>query len=176
MGSVRQQYCQQYNILLVLKELWRSNEELFKPRKVSIESRYKGRRELLQMEGLKWRCMIFLLIRTNQNATEILETFMCVMLEHNTTVHASYVEEIKLDGFDLATIMIRDKCFLLELFISQLNEWNSKLLSLLSLDLFLPYFLGQEVTTTYMDRMKSNLILVENQIPLFILCFNYFFP
>lgn len=110
MGSVRQQYCQQYNILLVLKELWRSNEELFKPRKVSIESRYKGRRELLQMEGLKWRCMIFLLIRTNQNATEILETFMCVMLEHNTTVHASYVEEIKLDGFDpMAPMMLERK-------------------------------------------------------------------
>ncbi|TKY65854.1 UPF0481 protein [Spatholobus suberectus] len=132
LGSVvSQQYCQPYSISIVPEELRKQNEDASEPKVVSIGPRYKGRRDLLPMKEVKWRhihiCMSFL-NQTQREATEILETCMRVMLEHDAAVRASYVEELKLDSFDLATTMLYNGCFLLELLISASHEQGIKLL------------------------------------------------
>ncbi|TKY65857.1 UPF0481 protein [Spatholobus suberectus] len=171
LGAVDKRFCQPYSICIVPDELRKWNEDAYAPNVVSVGPRYKGRRELLQMEEIKWRCMLSLLNRTKQDAREGLETCMQAMLELDAAVRASYGEEIKLDRYDLATIMVYDGCFLLELLVSGSREWNLRLECRM-----LPPGPGAEVGK--MAVVLSDLTLLENQIPLFILykLFQLLFP
>ncbi|KAL5077083.1 hypothetical protein RYX36_016067 [Vicia faba] len=113
LSAVRKETCQPYSIPVVPGNLRKWNESAYIPKVVSIGPQYKGKRELLQMEEIKWRCVTTLLSRTF--GLDAIEKCMEAVLELDATVRASYVDEITLDRYALATNMVFDGCFLLAL-------------------------------------------------------------
>ena len=159
LGAVRKETCQPYSIPVVPDDLRKWNESAYMPKVVSIGPRYKGRRELLQTEEIKWRCVSSLLSRTF--GLDAMERCMEAVMELDAAVRASYVDEITLDRYALATTMVFDGCFLLELLICE---------SKLDAEIPIPFnciSLGIEVKK--MEYVITDLLLLENQIPIFIL-------
>ncbi|CAJ2640468.1 unnamed protein product [Trifolium pratense] len=159
LGAVRKETCQPYSIPVVPDELRKSNETAYMPKVVSIGPIYKGKKELLPMEEIKWRCLTSLLSRTFGQDT--IATCLDTVIKSDAAVRASYVDEIALDRYELATTMVFDGCFLLELIIC-----DSKLDS----EIPIPFNVispGKEVKE--MEYVISDLMLPDNQIPIFIL-------
>jgi len=159
LGAVRKETCQPYSISVVPDNLRQANESAYLPKVVSIGPRYRGRRELLQMEEIKWRCVTALLSRTF--GLDAIEKCMKAVIDLDAAVRASYVDEIKLDMYDLATTMVFDGCFLLELLICE---------SKLDSEIPIP-FNGSSpgIEVKKMEYVITDLMLLENQIPIFIL-------
>jgi hypothetical protein len=61
LGAVRKETYQPYSIPAVPDDLRKSNESAYMPKLVSIGPRYKGKKELLPMEEIKWRCVTSLI-------------------------------------------------------------------------------------------------------------------
>ncbi|XP_020220049.1 UPF0481 protein At3g47200 [Cajanus cajan] len=128
LGAILVNDCQPHSIPIVREELGKWSKKEYEPKVVSIGPRFKGRKELLPMEEIKLRCMLHLLNRKPDiDPMETIQVYMRYILTLDAAVRTSYGEQIDLDSYGLATIMLHDACFLLELFISQSVEWNSKL-------------------------------------------------
>ncbi|RDY05410.1 hypothetical protein CR513_10760, partial [Mucuna pruriens] len=98
-GTVERKLCQPNCICIVPNELRKRNGEAYEPKVVSIGPRYKGRRELLAMEEIKWHCiMSFLYRKEDGSVLNTLKSCIQQMLEFDLAVRASYGEEIKLDS------------------------------------------------------------------------------
>ncbi|PNX70555.1 hypothetical protein L195_g057510, partial [Trifolium pratense] len=95
LGAVRKETCQPYSIPVVPDELRKSNETAYMPKVVSIGPLYKGKKELLPMEEIKWRCLTSLLSRTFGQDT--IATCLDTVIKSDAAVRASYVDEIALD-------------------------------------------------------------------------------
>ncbi|GAU18673.1 hypothetical protein TSUD_125060 [Trifolium subterraneum] len=120
---------------------------------------YKGKKELLPMEEIKWRCVTSLLSRTFGQDT--IETCLETVIDLEAIVRASYVDVIALDRYELATTMVFDGCFLLELVICE---------SKLDLEIPIPFNgISPGIAVKKMEYVVSDLMLLENQIPIFIL-------
>lgn len=159
LSAVRKETCQPYSIPVVPDSLRQSKESAYIPKVVSIGPQYKGRRELLQAEEIKWRCVTTLLSRTF--GLDAIETCMEEILKIEETVRASYVDVIKLDRYDLTTNMVFDGCFLLELIICD---------SKYDLELPIPFKgISPGIEVKKMDYVMSDLLLLDNQIPIYIL-------
>ncbi|CAJ2640466.1 unnamed protein product [Trifolium pratense] len=159
LGAVRKETCQPYSIPVVPDDLRKSNESAYMPKVVSIGPRYKGKKELLPMEEIKWRCVTSLLSRTFGQDT--IETCLETVIDLDATVRASYVDVIALDRYELATTMVFDGCFLLELLICE---------SKLDLEIPIPFNgISPGIEVKKMEYVVSDLMLLENQIPIFIL-------
>jgi hypothetical protein len=63
LGAVSKETCHPYNIPVVPEDLRKWNESAYMPKVVSIGPRYKGKKELLAIEEIKWRCVTSLLSR-----------------------------------------------------------------------------------------------------------------
>ncbi|GAU18679.1 hypothetical protein TSUD_125120 [Trifolium subterraneum] len=160
LGAVLRETCQPYSISVVPDDLRKSNETAYMPKVVSIGPRYKGKKELLPMEEIKWRCVTSLLSRT-LIGQDTIDTCLEAVIDLDATVRASYVDVIALDRYELAKTMVFDGCFLLELLICE---------SKLDLDVPIP-FNGNSpgIEVKKMEYVVSDLMLLENQIPIFIL-------
>ena len=143
-------YIQSRSISIVPEVLKKSNEDAYTPRAVSIEPRFKGSREdLLLMEEIKIRCIMYLFHREqdNMSAYEKLNACCEVIWNLNDQIRASYVVDI-------------NGCFLLELLISK------------GLDDELPCQLKSPAPAPQLLRdedVLSDLDLLENQIPICVL-------
>ncbi|KAK7263553.1 hypothetical protein RJT34_31145 [Clitoria ternatea] len=94
------------------------------------------------------------------------------ILKLDAAVRANYVEEIKLNRYDLATVMLYDACFLLELLISKSMNWDEEITTLFGSNKDdklrkLPRVGIDEVGKR--EDILTDLTLLENQIPLLIL-------
>ncbi|XP_058767163.1 UPF0481 protein At3g47200-like [Vicia villosa] len=159
LSSVRKQTCEPYSIPVVPDNLRLSNESAYIPKVVSVGPQYKERRELLQAEEIKWRCVTTLLSRTF--GLDAIENCMKAVLDIDETVRASYVDKIKLDRYDLATNIVFDGCFLLELIICE-SKYDS--------ELPIPFNgTSPGIEVKKMDYVMSDLMLLDNQIPIYIL-------
>lgn len=159
LGAVRKETCQPYSIPVVPDDLRKSNETAYMPKVVSVGPRYKGKKELLPMEEIKWRCVTSLLSRTF--GQETIETCLETVIDLDATVRASYVDVIALDRYELAKTMVFDGCFLLELLICE---------SKLDLEIPIPFNgISPGIEVKKMEYVVSDLMLLENQIPIFIL-------
>ncbi|XP_045821586.1 UPF0481 protein At3g47200-like [Trifolium pratense] len=159
LGAVRKETCQPYSISVVPDDLRKWNETAYMPKVVSIGPRYKGRKELLPMEEIKWRCVTALLSRTF--GMDAIETCMKAVIDLDAAVRASYVDVITLDRYDLATTMVFDGCFLLELLICE---------SKLDSEIPIPFNgISPGIEVKKMEYVISDLMLLENQLPIFIL-------
>jgi len=156
-------YIQSRCISIVPEVLKKSNEDAYTPRAVSIGPRFKGSREdLLLMEEIKIRCMMYLFHREqhNMSAYEKLNACCEVIWNLNDQIRASYVVEINMEQHELAEIMLVDGCFLLELLISK------------GLDVELPCQLKSPAPAPQLlsdEDVLSDLALLENQIPICVL-------
>ncbi|KAJ1411322.1 hypothetical protein SESBI_21367 [Sesbania bispinosa] len=161
-GSVRNVRVKPSTIFNVREELRKSREEAYAPKVVSIGPLHRGtttRRELVSMEEIKWRCMCSFLFRT-ENPVESLSICSEAIHTLDDVVRTTYVDEIKFDSYDLANIMLLDGCFLLELLITNEKSLDDKIKS---------RSLGPGAEVGKMEAILSDLKLLENQIPLFIL-------
>jgi hypothetical protein len=159
LGAVRKETCQPYSIPVVPDDLRKSNETAYMPKVVSVGPRYKGKKELLPMEEIKWRCVTSLLSRTF--GQETIETCLETVIDLDATVRASYVDVIAPDRYELAKTMVFDGCFLLELLICE---------SKLDLEIPIPFNgISPGIEVKKMEYVVSDLMLLENQIPIFIL-------
>lgn len=160
-GAVSHDFLQPYSIPVVPDELRKLNENAYIPKVVSIGTRYMGRKELMPMEEIKWRCMVYLLSRSPVEISSF-DTCMEAILELDSIVRASYMDKVKLDEYDLATVMVFDGCFLLELLISYSGDFDSKLPSR-------DKYPSPAIPLIYMEHVYNDLLMVENQIPFHIL-------
>ncbi|KAG5060373.1 hypothetical protein JHK87_001402 [Glycine soja] len=153
------------SIVDIPEHLKKSNMKAYKPKVVSIGPLHrKSSRELLYMKEIKWQCMLSLLHRLNptddQKVVPPKRLKDCgeVILKYDEAVRACYMDPIELDRHELAQIMLVDGCFLLEFLLitndKQLNgEPKSKF----------------PVKVSKREEFLSDLKLLENQIPLFII-------
>ncbi|GAU18675.1 hypothetical protein TSUD_125080 [Trifolium subterraneum] len=159
LGAVRKETCQPYSIPVVPDDLRKSNETAYMPKVVSIGPRYKGKKELLPMEEIKWRCVTSLLSRTF--GQDRIDNCLEAVINLDATVRVSYVDVIALDRYELAKTMVFDGCFLLELLICE---------SKLDLEIPIPFNgISPGIEVKKMEYVVSDLMLLENQIPIFIL-------
>lgn len=164
LGSVNDQRVKASSISDVPEQLRKTRKEAYMPKVVSIGPLHRQtRRELLYMEEIKWRCMRFLLFRTPK-PDESLKNCSEAIYVLDEVVRAAYTDHIKLNDYDLAKIMLLDGCFLLELLISNDENLHRKLRNVSNEGKESP---GAEVGK--MELVLSDLKLLENQIPVFIL-------
>ena len=170
--SVDYDYVQSCSISAVPEGLKKWNEDAYIPRKVSIGPRFKGWREdLLLIEEVKLRCMLSLIHRGAGTARESLRRCSGAVWELDAKVRASYVTSLRFKQPELAKIMLLDGCFLLELLISKSEGLNIQLHSRLE-----PSGPAAEVLKD--EDVLSDLMLLENQIPILVLheLFQTLFP
>jgi hypothetical protein len=164
--SVGNNYKHSYSISIIPEEIKKtSTEDAYLPKVVSIGPRYRGsRKELLLTEEIKLHCMLSLFHRAGE-ASEAVDYFKkCsnAIWNLDDQIRASYLDDIELEQYQLTKIMLVDGCFLLELLIS--NGLDDELRSCLR------YSCSQPAPQAYQnDDVLSDLIMFENQIPIFIL-------
>ncbi|KAJ8763739.1 hypothetical protein K2173_003521 [Erythroxylum novogranatense] len=130
--------------------------DAYSPQIVSIGPLHHGSKNLASMENFKTQYMSSLLYRT-QNPAEVLEVFGRDFLDFDKNVRACYAESIGYSKEDLAKILLRDGCFIIELFHRFCTPDPRKQND--------PIF-----TTSWMlSTIQRDLALLENQVPFFVL-------
>ncbi|KAK7349845.1 hypothetical protein VNO77_07600 [Canavalia gladiata] len=160
LGGIKHERVKACSICSVPKKVRRCKVEAYKPKVVSIGPLHRGtNRDLQYMEEIKWRCSHSLFSRTPQ-AKESLKRCSKAILELVEVVSATYLDDIKIESNELAKIMLLDGCFLLELLMCS----DTKLIRELQSN-----FPGPGSDVLKQEEVLSDLKLLENQIPLFIL-------
>ncbi|QHO38912.1 hypothetical protein HN51_005196 [Arachis hypogaea] len=167
--SIDDRYVQSASIVIVPHGFQKGNEDAYKPKVVTIGPRFRGsRKELLNMEETKLRCMLSLLHRIKDDKDDginkRLDDCLKTVLELDKIVRASYVDSyhIKLNKYELATVMLVDGCFLLELLICGSKKLSKDYPSCLE-----PRGPGPEVVKE--EVVFSDLTLLENQLPVLVI-------
>ncbi|KAM7490097.1 hypothetical protein LguiA_033018 [Lonicera macranthoides] len=136
-----------------------SNKKVYTPQVVSIGPFHCNKKELQGMEEHKLRYMKVFLTRTNIN----LDDFISVMTRMEKKARNSYFEKIDLSVDEFVKILIIDSFFIFENIIEELR------VDPLDQAFYLP---------NQVSHFKTDLVLLENQIPFFVLdnLFNLAFP
>jgi hypothetical protein len=145
-----------HSICRVKENIRNANEKAYIPDKVSIGPYHHGKQGLETMEEHKWRYMDALLSR-KPDLEASLDDCLTALREVEHRARACYEEEINVTDDEFLQMMLVDGCFIIELFlkysIKSLRRRND------------PVF----TTPGMLFDLRSNLMLLENQIPLFIL-------
>jgi Plant protein of unknown function len=126
------------------------NKELYEPRMVSIGPYYHGKESLQAIEKLKWRYLQDFLSRNSKNS---IESCIDVLREFEPRARKCYFEEVKHTGDDFLMMLLLDGCFIIEFLI----KWYYRIEDTLS-----------DVAWA-LPIIRSDLLLLENQIPFFII-------
>ncbi|MED6196911.1 hypothetical protein PIB30_051828 [Stylosanthes scabra] len=138
------------------------NEDAYTPDVVSIGPFHHGNQNLLDMEGQKrLYCRQFI----ERSETKNLESLVSCVQELEAKVRGCYSHDIKLSKEELVMVILVDSCFILELlfkFYFFLTHGDNSIL-----------FPDQ-----IMQHIQKDLLLVENQVPFFVLdkLYNLAFP
>lgn len=134
----------------------RNEEEYTIPALVSIGPLHHGKEKLKFMEGQKWYYLNTLLSRT-PNMEANLDTCVIKLRELERKARKCYGENVPLESNEFIEMMLLDGLFIIELFLK---------LAVTSLRRR-----GDNIFNTHETfiRLRSDLILLENQIPFFIL-------
>ncbi|XP_038708039.1 UPF0481 protein At3g47200-like [Tripterygium wilfordii] len=145
-----------WSICKVPKNLRSVNQDAYTPHIISIGPIHHEDQKLSSMEHHKRQYLHSLFKRTQQPIT-ILNDCCHIILGLDEDVRACYAEPIVYDEHELAKILLHDAGFMVELFI-RFSEMDSEIQN----D---PIF-----TTSWMiSTLQRDLVLLENQIPFFIL-------
>ncbi|KAJ7964931.1 hypothetical protein O6P43_014661 [Quillaja saponaria] len=139
------------------------NDEAYTPEVISIGPFHFGNERLQFMERHKLRYLKSFLDRAQYRKS--FKEWVVYVTNLNPSVRSYYANLIELNDHDLAKVILVDASFILELFLRNFNdEWTDEVRSL-----FKPW-----LSTT----MKVHLMLLENQLPFFVLqqIFNGAFP
>ncbi|KAF3325500.1 hypothetical protein FCM35_KLT10571 [Carex littledalei] len=126
----------------------------FEPKLVSIGPHYHGRESLKPMEKLKLRCMSDLMnMRPSGNKIGCVPVDQFIDFEWDT--YPFYKEQFDLKVEDLVEMLILDSCFIIRIILS----FNQIVMTFLDVN---------------MKEVRSDLLLLENQIPLLFIVKVYY--
>ncbi|GKV50151.1 hypothetical protein SLEP1_g56864 [Rubroshorea leprosula] len=140
-----------HTIFRVPRLLYEVNEKAYEPEIISIGPYHRGKRHLKMMEVRKVEFLGMLLGRTNGHTAEPYVAALRGMVEK---AHNCYSEPSSISTEDFLEMLVLDGCFIVE-FIHQLLGGN--------MDGYIFRLTGN------VDRILHDLILVENQLPFFVL-------
>ncbi|KAM7493050.1 hypothetical protein LguiB_027659 [Lonicera macranthoides] len=140
-------------IYRVPKELRKVNEDAYTPCVVSIGPFHHSSPNLESMEQVKKRYMNKL-VRKNENSS--LKNCIDFLKKNESKIRRCYSEPIPMDNDKFVTMILVDSCFII---------------------MFLIYFFTEEydldvslyIDVTMMNRLTLDLMLLENQVPFFVL-------
>ncbi|MED6186142.1 hypothetical protein PIB30_063961 [Stylosanthes scabra] len=148
-------------IYRVPHDIRKHNEEAYTPKVVSIGPFHHENQNLLNMEGHKrLYCRQFI----ERSETNNLESFVSFVQELEPKVRGHYSHDIKLSKEEHVMVILVDCCFILQFLLELVsNDSGGDLL-----------FLTQRLV----NSIRSDLLLVENQVPFFVLerLYNLAFP
>ena len=145
--------CCIYRVPPYLRKL---KEEHYTPQVISIGPFHHGNAELRTMEQRKLRYLKYFIQRVEVFDIS-LEDLVRTIKECEESVRCCYAETIRLSSDHFVKIMIVDAIFILELFWRDyFNDWTSE-------------DNGACIETWLMNAIRFDLILLENQLPFFIL-------
>ncbi|XP_039128499.1 UPF0481 protein At3g47200-like [Dioscorea cayenensis subsp. rotundata] len=123
----------------------------FDPKIISIGPFHRNKKHLLPMEDIKWCYLHKLLSRVQENT---LEKLLGVVRAQAPQARKMYSEKLCLEPDAFVKMLLLDGCFIVEFLVRFLFEENH----------------GQLSDTNWkMPLVRSDLLLLENQIPFFIL-------
>ncbi|KAK4551210.1 hypothetical protein RGQ29_032463 [Quercus rubra] len=138
-------------------------KKAYEPSIVSIGPYHHGEPRLQAMEELKWRYFHRLFNPKQQHGVE-LEPVMEAMEKLEEKAQSCYSDEVKLSKGQFAKMMLIDGCFIIELF-KELNQKQNFTQQKLDID--------EErslIKRWMLPTLRRDLIMLENQLPLFVLC------
>ena len=141
------------SIWKVPPHLRKSDEDAYEPMLVSIGPLHHGKHKLLPMEDVKL-AYVHELLQRHPNIR--LEMYVYRTLKRLREARAEYSQEIDLSDEELAKILVVDGCFMIEYFVRRLFGSNHQMP-------FLP-----QVQWRF-GHLNRDLLLLENQIPFFVL-------
>ena len=141
------------SIWKVPPHLRKSDEDAYEPMLVSIGPLHHGQDKLLPMEDVKLAYVHELLQRHPKNR---LEMYVYRTLTRLRQARAEYSQEIDFSDEKLAKILVVDGCFMIEYFVRRLLHRNHEM----------PFLPEVQWRFSYLNR---DLMLLENQIPFFVL-------
>ncbi|KAI7724811.1 hypothetical protein M8C21_021734 [Ambrosia artemisiifolia] len=143
-------------ICKVSEKFYRETEDIYFPRLVSIGPFHRGKEKLNAMEERKWRYLNMLLLRA-VNADARLEKCVEVLKTMEDRARKCYGEDIHMSSDEFVEMMLVDGCFIIELFYKTCCRGIRRRGD--------PFFMTYEV----FPQLRHDLVLLENQIPFFVL-------
>ncbi|KAG5237093.1 UPF0481 protein [Salix suchowensis] len=145
-----------HSICRVRENIRSKNEKAYIPDKVSIGPYHHGKQGLENMEEHKWRYIHALLSR-KPDLEASLDECLAALKEVEHKARACYEQDINVTDDEFLQMMLVDGCFIIELFlkysIKSLRRRNDPVFTIPGM----------------LFDLRSDLMLLENQIPLFIL-------
>ncbi|KAF7850674.1 hypothetical protein BT93_L5120 [Corymbia citriodora subsp. variegata] len=135
------------------------DNKAYMPQIVSLGPYHHGREHLHHMERHKWRCLHRILKRSHSEINLYLES----MKKVERKARACYEGTISMNSDDFVEMMVLDGCFVIELFQGVKEERGFETLGYDHDD---PIFSSK---CGSMPMIQRDMIMLENQIPLFIL-------
>ncbi|MFS8004201.1 hypothetical protein Hanom_Chr13g01222911 [Helianthus anomalus] len=143
-------------ICKVSEKFYKETEDIYFPRMVSIGPFHRGKENLNDMEERKWKYLNTLLLRA-VNADARLEKCVEVLKTMEDRARKCYGDEIHMTSDEFVEMMLVDGCFIIELFHKCCCRGTRRR--------------GDPFFTTYQvfPQLRHDLLLLENQIPFFVL-------
>ncbi|XP_050221295.1 UPF0481 protein At3g47200-like [Mercurialis annua] len=155
-----------FSIFRVPDQLRRVNDECYEPQVVSIGPYHRGKSHLQKMESYKLQFLKQLLRRRSRNANnnevkeeeadQLLQPYVLAMGALEKSARKCYEETISLSSEEFVEMMILDSCFVLEIFRFRIKDFEEE---------DDPKFANM----LYLYSINRDLLLLENQIPFFVL-------
>lgn len=149
------------SVYRVPKSLREGDERAYMPQVVSIGPLHHGRRRLREMDRHKWRALHHVLKRTGQDVT----TYLNALWPMEDRVRACYDGRVAgMPSNELVQCLVLDGTFVLELFRGALDGGKG-------FEDELGYSRNDPIFAMRgaMHAVRNDMILLENQIPLFVL-------
>ncbi|XP_010654348.2 uncharacterized protein LOC104880189 [Vitis vinifera] len=148
------------SISKVPKKLRKVDKEAYSPQMVSIGPYHHGNLDLLGMEEHKMQYMRNLLHRGENDSVETLDDCGKAIKNLDFRVRECYADKIRFESFDatkLGEILLVDGCFIIELFYKYVIQQDTNLNDPIANNAWM------------VSALQHDLVLLENQIPFFIL-------
>ncbi|KAJ8766485.1 hypothetical protein K2173_022544 [Erythroxylum novogranatense] len=145
-----------HSICKINESLLKANEKAYVPAKVSIGPYHHGKEQFKFMEEHKWR-YVYALLSRRPNLETVLDDCVAALKQLEGRAVSCYSEKTNFTSDEFLKIMLIDGCFLIELFMKysmkSLRRRNDIIFS----------------TAGMLFDLRCDFILLENQIPLFVL-------
>ncbi|CAM0911812.1 unnamed protein product [Alopecurus aequalis] len=139
-----------FSIFRVAGPMRERNRHLYEPQMVSIGPLHSGTARLRAMEEHKWRYLRDLLAR---NTDAPLASYACAARALEPSARRRYAEPVPLPPREFAEMLLLDGCFILEFFLKGEDRAADALID----------------AAWAMQNVYSDLFLLENQLPFFVL-------
>ncbi|KAL2338958.1 hypothetical protein Fmac_013404 [Flemingia macrophylla] len=145
------------SIFRVPEKLIEANEKMYSPGTVSIGPLHHGKEALKHMEDRKWHYLFTLLSRQPNQLESSLHKYVNTLSDLEKPARSFYAEELHLKSNQFIEMMLVDGCFIIELFLKYAQKGVRGR--------------GDPMFTTpgFLNRVRCDLILLENQIPFIVL-------